>query len=430
MLKYIIFGIFSLLLFSGCSSKTYMSDGKNSVIVKKSNNTTKRVGVLKTPNGHYKGEIQNGMAHGLGIYEWNSGETYEGNYKYGLKNGYGKFTWNDETFYEGNFLNGKRNGKGKQILDEKYSIKGDFRGDTCSGCTYKLAGRNNLFAKGLFKLENSKITPLNVSIKLKDGSYNGETNIDLQPHGKGVKLIKNGTIKIDAIWDNGEISQLLSKTKTNKYFLVMKEKEKCKLIPNGWIYIGKNCKNNLASGYGEAIGFDGISNYIGTFENGTFKKGTYSKNDKKIKGEFANGKVHGKAIVYKGEQITYEGSFRDGYKHGKGVCLYKGEYESCEYFQNKRVDTLYKQRLAKIEEAKKQKELAKQRRTTRNYSSRRTSTYQNSSAGAGSSIKDTVVDCAKGYIAKKACERLPWPANNICMATARSNYPCLNMLEK
>ena len=42
----------------------------------------------------------------------------------------------------------------------------------------------------------------------------------------------------------------------------------------------------------------------------------------------------------------------------------------------------------------------------------------------GASIGDVVAECAKRAVALKVCERLPFPANHICNASAESQSNC------
>ncbi len=44
--------------------------------------------------------------------------------------------------------------------------------------------------------------------------------------------------------------------------------------------------------------------------------------------------------------------------------------------------------------------------------------------GSGPSLGDTVKNCAAQIAALEACKHLPWPANSVCAATAKSQFPC------
>ncbi len=434
MIKYIFSSIVLLIVFSGCSTKTYMSDGKNSVKVQQSQSSGEEI--LESSIGQYEGSTKFGIPHGYGVYTWNSGEKYNGNYINGKKNGKGKFTWIDGTLYEGNFRNGLRDGIGIQSLDNSYTLSGNFSNIKCLSCDYKTYPNNNNIKtiNGDFNLQSNYVTPLAVRVVYNDNTvYKGEVNSLFFPNGTGYKIYSDGLEKVTGRWINGELTKEISRIYTRKYFEKIKKEEKCKLLNSGWVYLGNNCNNNLASGNGSAINFDGKTKFNGEFQDGLFLSGTLINGNNKLEGQFRNGKLNGKAISYIDDEIIYEGEYRDGYQHGKGVCLYNNEYESCEYFHNKRVDTLYKQRIIKKEDEKKRKLLAQeqikrdktQRRTTR-YKQQRTTPINTT----GKVIVNNILDCAKGLLAKKACEKLPWPANTICISTAKSNFPCLGILGK
>ncbi len=42
----------------------------------------------------------------------------------------------------------------------------------------------------------------------------------------------------------------------------------------------------------------------------------------------------------------------------------------------------------------------------------------------GPSLSDTVKNCAAQIAALEACKHMPWPANSVCAATAKSQFPC------
>jgi hypothetical protein len=42
----------------------------------------------------------------------------------------------------------------------------------------------------------------------------------------------------------------------------------------------------------------------------------------------------------------------------------------------------------------------------------------------GPSVGETVKNCASQITALEACKQLPWPANSVCAATAKSQFPC------
>ena len=59
------------------------------------------------PNcNQYDGHFFNDMKHGLGVFQWESGNVYEGGYWMDLREGFGKMEWNDGSNYEGEWSKG------------------------------------------------------------------------------------------------------------------------------------------------------------------------------------------------------------------------------------------------------------------------------------------------------------------------------------
>ena len=100
--------------------------------------------------------------------------------------------------------------------------------------------------------------------------------------------------------------------------------QKCKVKEQGWVYTGSSCKAGFAHGTGRAINNGKSLSYAGKF----------------INGQRIEGKIH-----FNGQPM-YDGLLKNGKPNGKGICFYEGEPEECKYYEGKRVDSLYKQRIA------------------------------------------------------------------------------------
>ncbi|MCK5336870.1 MAG: ankyrin repeat domain-containing protein [Gammaproteobacteria bacterium] len=107
--------------------------------------------------------------------------------------------------------------------------------------------------------------------------------------------------------------------------------QKCRLKENGWIYKSSQCRSGLAHGVGQAVNKSKNLSFKGRFVNG-----------KRVKGE----------VLYDGQPM-FDGKLSNGRPNGIGFCYYKGEPEKCEFYKGKRVDVLYKQRMANAEEQRK-----------------------------------------------------------------------------
>ena len=69
-------------------------------------------------DGKFDGEIENGLAHGLGTFVWSDGNKYEGEFKDGKRSGQGTLTSPDGSKFLGEFKGGKPNGQGTHTLPD------------------------------------------------------------------------------------------------------------------------------------------------------------------------------------------------------------------------------------------------------------------------------------------------------------------------
>ena len=66
-----------------------------------SSNTTAETLTLKLQDSTFTGSVCDGMPHGFGVFEYDSGATYKGNVNMGKKHGHGIETTADGKRYEG-----------------------------------------------------------------------------------------------------------------------------------------------------------------------------------------------------------------------------------------------------------------------------------------------------------------------------------------
>jgi hypothetical protein len=69
--------------------------------------------VLTTSEGDYRGNVKDGVPHGLGIMEYANGDYYDGEWRDGVKSGEGCEFLEDGESYVGSFLDDARHGKGR-----------------------------------------------------------------------------------------------------------------------------------------------------------------------------------------------------------------------------------------------------------------------------------------------------------------------------
>ncbi len=108
----------------------------------------------------------------------------------------------------------------------------------------------------------------------------------------------------------------------------LRKNQVCKLKEGKWLYSSKTCVNNLAHGKGVALHLNGQLKFEGTFNKGVRVTGLLSYNNAPM----------------------YDGPIAAGKPDGMGICFHKGEPEECKYYKGKRVDVIYKQRIAMLEQ--------------------------------------------------------------------------------
>ncbi len=177
-----------------------------------------------------------------------------------------------------------------------------------------------------FHVDNVDYIDANVLVGSKE-SVNAEARFD----------IRSGMAKLDRITlgFNGKRYQaafsdepFISKTALKEQEEAKKLQElianqKCRVAHEGWLYLDGKCRGGKVTGKGQAklIAEEDIR-YEGHFENGAFVKGK---------------------LIVNGER-KWDGAFKGGNPDGKGICFTKGNPESCEFYEGKRVDALYMQR--------------------------------------------------------------------------------------
>ena len=95
---------------------------KNTIEELKSKKTSINNQEIKFDYGKYIGQVENGVAHGKGVFNYDSGSKYEGDWENGKKNGKGLFFYNKDIFkgdkYDGNWVNDKQEGKGLYLFND------------------------------------------------------------------------------------------------------------------------------------------------------------------------------------------------------------------------------------------------------------------------------------------------------------------------
>jgi Ankyrin repeats (3 copies) len=169
--------------------------------------------------------------------------------------------------------------------------------------------------------------------------------------------------------------------------------QKCRLKEKGWVYKSNQCLEGLAHGKGEAVNFEKNLGYKGKFVKG-----------KRVKGK----------VFYNGKPM-FDGVLSNGKPNGEGICFYQAEPEKCEFYEGKRVDVLYKQRIANArQEEKMDAKLAEMQKMQKQQNDRisqmqgqmNNSAQQNSGPSVGQQIGDYAMKKAGEKVMDKLFDRL------------------------
>ncbi len=205
---------------------------------------------------------------------------YQGEINDSYLEGYGKL-WKNNLSYHGQFKKNKLSGEG--ILNYFYEIPEDnfivsYKGDFVS---------NKKEGKGYELYHNKEY-------------YIGDFSDDLR-HGHGILYNKNGTVKIEGVWNLGE--------SVNTHFITL-------YYGNGFPEYKGEYKNGKKNGNGIFWGEDGHIIFDGEFENNKFVKGKLFKNN----------------------SVLFDGFFQDNYPL-KGIFYYENGRKICNakilYTENK-----------------------------------------------------------------------------------------------
>ena len=230
--------------------------------------------------------------------------------------------------------------------------------------------------------------------------------------GASYNVVNRSGKDVFAMANTKSIGDILAGLLTNLKKSEYKKNQKCSLKIKGWYYLGDSCQNGLAHGEGRSINLDTNSEFIGMHKKGYIDNG---------KLEMLN------AHVFTGPHN------RRAEAHGEGICYYKGDPERCEFYEGKRMDSLYKQRLAmqkqesilqnqKLELEKMKNEMAKNQAA------------QQSLQAKQQQPEKVSEECMNLGLALIACDQGPSGPFGVirtgCKSLAESNFPCSIPLNK
>ena len=193
----------------------------------------------------------------------------------------------------------------------------------------------------------------------------------------------------------------------------------CRLSESGegwFIWKKGGCQRGLVSGQSTLYSNDGSKVLTGVFVAGEITKGKFTDSTgMTINGSWKNFLPHGESHEIIASNKQYRGGFKNGQRHGNGVCTTPERKEKCEYDEGTRIDQVYVMRIEnekrRVAEEARQKEAAKQRSAA-------------ALAAGGKDTSNWPVECIKKLAAYKACDQIGGFGAMGCKMIANSNFNC------
>ncbi len=96
----------------------------------------------------YKGKLEAGKPHGMGLMEWKNGASYSGEFSNGLREGNGQYKFANGDIYEGSYMADKRCGEGAYTFANGDSYVGTFEDNELNGGGIYTAANGEVYAGG------------------------------------------------------------------------------------------------------------------------------------------------------------------------------------------------------------------------------------------------------------------------------------------
>ena len=272
---------------------------------------------IRLADGVYTGETSDGLPHGEGAIEYDSGDGYEGSFVAGRREGYGVYTFANGDRYEGSFAADEINGEGSFYFADGDIITGEFENGLPNGacvCTY---ADGKVYAG-----------------TMKDGLYDGYGTATYpngdryegsfaagQRNGEGTYTYAGGAVYTGA-WKDGAMEgegvfTSEAGTYTGSFKAGMFDGYGVYVFANGDRYEGDFVAGKRQSDEA-TLTYSGGGSYTGAFENDLFHgAGTLTfANGDVVKGNFVNGLLEGEADFYLNEKDIWQ---KLRYENGKIV---------------------------------------------------------------------------------------------------------------
>jgi hypothetical protein len=278
---------------------------------------------------------------GKGVMKWPSGEImYEGDWVEGMKSGNGTFYYPDGNIYTGEFQNNDLNGRGKFTLAAGDWAEGYFENGVLNGAGkyYDTTGTlffEGEFDKGFFKKGKSWY---------QDGSrYEGEYQ-EYERWGSGKLYYADGSVyegkfAYDTVNGYGALvddrGELIFRGTTIKG---ERMGEGVLVFEDGTWYDGDFFEGQM-HGFGQLYNKKDKLIFDGIFLNGKQVEGEIQEYRHQYtstidKGQIANGKLNGYGKSFYAGNLKYEGMWKDGLRHGRGMSHVYGNKVLADFINN------------------------------------------------------------------------------------------------
>ncbi len=266
----------------------------------------------------HEGDYIKNIIEGKGTMFFTDGSKYVGDWKNGNRTGKGKHYYANGDYYEGDFVDNNINGKGKYIYKNGTIEEGDFVNNKFIVAGSRTYGKQ--YVKKLLYINYTTSNVLNDDGKLVDRTIRGLKEYTLiEYEGDLVNGVREGLGKLYTYPTDSEYDAIVYEGK----FKNGKE--------NGEGYLHKLHGKNKEERYQIGLWKDGF--YIGSNPN---RVNQTIQNGDKYTGLLKNGKPEGNGQYTwrnKNFEITrsdgsktyleyYDGDWKDGKFHGKGLCIY------------------------------------------------------------------------------------------------------------
>ncbi len=224
---------------------------------------------FRLENGdYYKGEVEDRLRTGKGLYIWADERQYEGDFLENRMHGQGTYTWPDGRTYTGTFVEDQRQGRGVLTWPNGNRYEGEFR-------------NNQMHGQGTFTWANRDI-------------YRGSF-VEDERTGQGTFT-----------WHTGEVyeGEFKNGVPDGRGFFSW---------PDGRTFEG-SFSEGMKSGYGVLVSIPNDNRYEGMFERDVRSGlGVFRSRDGTIyRGHFANDKMHGYVVKQSPDGMMELQQWRDG----------------------------------------------------------------------------------------------------------------------